>query len=437
MEGPGIFPRFPDAAALGRLRAAFGPGLLWAATAIGVSHLVQSTRAGASAGFALAGVILLALVLKYPFFEYGPRYAAATGRSLIEGYARIGRWALWLYLAITVSTMAVVPPAVVMFTAYLAGFTLGLDWPLPVLAAVVMAPVAALLWWGRFRGLDLSIKLIVALLALSTLLAAAVSLPRADLSTLALWPADAVGTAVPFVFLLALAGWMPSGIDSAVWSSLWTLAKNDASGRPCSVETARQDFAVGYVGTGVLAFAFLTLGAGVMYGSGETFAPQGPVFSTQLVDLYSATLGAWTRPVVLAAVVTTMLSTALTVLDGGPRAIERSLLVLRAGPGDRRPAAGAPATTGGPIYWWSLVGVVLITLVVLALFIGNLTTMIDFATTLTFLTSPVLGYLNLRAVGSAEVPAEHRPGRAMVVLSWVGLVLLGGTGLFYLLTLAA
>jgi Mn2+/Fe2+ NRAMP family transporter len=39
------------------------PGLLWAAAAIGVSYLVQSTRAGADAGFALAGVILLALVL--------------------------------------------------------------------------------------------------------------------------------------------------------------------------------------------------------------------------------------------------------------------------------------------------------------------------------------------------------------------------------------
>jgi Mn2+/Fe2+ NRAMP family transporter len=426
-----------DAASLRRLRVAFGPGLLWAATAIGVSHLVQSTRAGASAGFGLAGVILIALVLKYPFFDYGPRYAAATGCSLIEGYARIGRWALWLYLAITVSTMAVVPPAVVMFTAYLVGFTLGLDWSLPLLAAAMMAPVAALLWWGRFRGLDLSIKLIVALLALSTLLAAAVSLPRADLSTLALWPADAIGSAVPFVFLLALAGWMPSGIDSAVWSSLWTLAKNDASGRPCSVETARQDFLIGYIGTGVLAFAFLTLGTGVMFGSGETFAPQGPVFSTQLVDLYSATLGAWTRPVVLAAVVTTMLSTTLTVLDGGPRAIERSLLVLRAGSIDPHQAAGAPAVAGGPIYWWSLAGVVAITVVILALFIGNLTTMIDFATTLTFLTSPVLGYLNLRAVGSDEVPVEHRPGPAMLILSWVGLVLLGGTGLFYLLTLAA
>src|SRR5690606_17148199 len=82
----------------------FGPGLLWAAAAIGVSHLVQSTRAGAEAGFALAGVVLFALVLKYPFFEFGPRYAASTGESLVEGYARIGRWALWLYFGITLST---------------------------------------------------------------------------------------------------------------------------------------------------------------------------------------------------------------------------------------------------------------------------------------------------------------------------------------------
>jgi Mn2+/Fe2+ NRAMP family transporter len=92
-------------------RVSFGPGLLWAAAAIGVSHLVQSTRAGADAGFALGGVILLALVLKYPFFEYGPRYAAATGESLIEGYRRIGRWAVWLYLVITLSTALIIQSA--------------------------------------------------------------------------------------------------------------------------------------------------------------------------------------------------------------------------------------------------------------------------------------------------------------------------------------
>lgn len=94
----------------------FGPGLLWAAAAIGVSHLVQSTRAGANAGFALTGVILLALILKYPFFEYGPRYAAATGTSLVEGYRRIGRWALWLYLGITLATTVAIVAAIVLFT---------------------------------------------------------------------------------------------------------------------------------------------------------------------------------------------------------------------------------------------------------------------------------------------------------------------------------
>jgi len=165
-----------------------------------------------------------------------------------------------------------------------------------------------------------------------------------------------------------------------------------------------------------------------MFESGETFAPEGPLFSTQLVELYSATLGAWTRPIVLVAVVTTMLSTTLTVLDGGPRAIERTILVLRQQGGSHL------LVSCGPIYWWGLAVLVSLTLVVMALFIGNLTTMIDFATTLAFLTGPLLGYLNLRTVTSDEMPVEHRPGRLMLVLSWIGIVSLGGTGLFYLLS---
>ena len=416
-------------AARDRFWTAFGPGLLWAATAIGVSHLVQSTRAGAVTGFGLSGVILLALIVKYPFFEYGPRYAAATGASLVEGYRRIGGWALWLYVGITLLTVGIIQSAIVMFTAYLIGFTFNLGWPLPVLGGLVMVACAGLLWGGRFRALDVSIKIILLLLAVSTVVAAAVSLPRADVSTLALWPGGLIETAVPFAFLLALAGWMPSAIDVSVWSSLWTLAKNDATGERCSVRTARQDFLVGYVGTAALAFAFVTLGAGVMFESGAAFAAEGTLFATQLVDLYSATLGDWTRPVVLVAIVTTMLSTTLTVMDGAPRVIERSVFVLRSGTRIATP----PST--GPVYWWALLALVTLTLVVMALFIGNLTTMVDFATIVSFLTGPILGYLTLRAVTSDEMPVEHRPGPAMLALSWVGIVLLGGTGLFYLLTL--
>ena len=56
-----------------------GPGLLMAGAAIGVSHLVQATRAGADYGYQLIGLVLLVNVLKYPFFEYGHRYPRRDG----------------------------------------------------------------------------------------------------------------------------------------------------------------------------------------------------------------------------------------------------------------------------------------------------------------------------------------------------------------------
>ena len=74
-----------------RYRKTFGPGILFACTAIGVSHLVQSTRAGAEFGFMILGFVILANVLKYPFFEHGSRYANVTGTRIIDGYEKLGK----------------------------------------------------------------------------------------------------------------------------------------------------------------------------------------------------------------------------------------------------------------------------------------------------------------------------------------------------------
>jgi len=71
-----------------------GPGLLFAGAAIGVSHLVQSTRAGADFGLGLIWALVLVTLFKYPFFQYGPRYAAATGESLLDGYKKLGKGTL-------------------------------------------------------------------------------------------------------------------------------------------------------------------------------------------------------------------------------------------------------------------------------------------------------------------------------------------------------
>ena len=406
----------------------FGPGLVWAATSIGVSHLVQSTRAGAQAGFALVGVIVVALAVKYPFFEYGARYAAATGKSLVGGYRKIGWWALWLYLVITLVSAVIALSAVLLFTSYLTAYAFGATWPVTATGAVILLACMALLYIGRYRGLDITIKILLIFLLVSTVVAVAVSLPRADASTLVLWPGDLIGTVVPFAFLLALIGWMPSPVDVAVWSSLWTLEKDRTTGVRTSVANASRDFAIGYVGTGILAIAFVSLGAAVLHGTDVELSASGAVFSTQLIDLYSETLGGWSRPFVLVAAVTTMFSTTLAVFDGYPRALERTLMTLRArgegeGPYSRR------------LYWAVMVALAAVVLLVLLLFVGNLTTMVDFATTVAFLTAPVLGYLNLKAITSPDVPAEHQPGPRMRAVSWIGLVLLGGTGVAYLVSL--
>ena len=396
-----------------------------------MSHLVQSTRAGADAGLGLWWVILAALVLKYPFFEFGPRYAAATGRSLIEGYQRIGAWALWLFVAITIVTAVIVQTAVVLFAAVLFRSAFGVSgWSMLAASSLVLGVCIAILIAGRYRALDLATKLVMAVLAVSTMVAAIMVLPRVDASTLMPWPAGGSGT-VTYPFLLALVGWMPSGIDVAVWSSLWTLAKVRGWGpddRPMSLRYVLLDFKIGYIGTGILSFAFLVLGAGVMYGSGAGFSDSGPQFSAQLVDLYTATLGSWARPLVLAAAVTTMFSTALTVADGFPRAIARSIRVIAGGD------AESPRIEG-MVYWLSIGVFAVATVVILSWFTGSLTSMVDFATTASFMTAPLLGYLNLRVVTAPDVPLESRPSRAMLALAWTGLLLLGATAIVYLVFL--
>ena len=74
-----------------------GPGLLFTGAAIGTSHLVQSTRAGAMFGAALIGVIVLANLLKYPAFRFGMDFAHARRQSLLTGYRELGLWALALF----------------------------------------------------------------------------------------------------------------------------------------------------------------------------------------------------------------------------------------------------------------------------------------------------------------------------------------------------
>ena len=409
---------------------ALGPGLLFAGAAVGVSHLVQSTRAGATYGLGLVLLVVLANVLKYPAFSFGPRYAAATGTSLLEGYRRQGRHALALYALLTVGTMFTVQAAIVAVTAGLFGALSPVPVPALELGPVTVSPLVTtsagligfctlLLAVGGYRWLDRVMKFVVVVLTLSTLAATLIALPQLDADSLRPWPATSDWNLKTAFFAAGLMGWMPSAIDISVWHSLWTLARKEDSGVAPTVQEARLDFDIGYVGTGMMALCFLLMGAAVMHGSGTVFADSAGGFAAQIIGLYTSTLGGWAGPVVAVTAFTVMFSTTLTVVDGFARAV--SVLVARF----RGPERSGAAEGDRRVYWSTLLVLAVGSLAILQLYVAGLKALVDLATTLSFLTAPLLAWMNHRAILSDAVPPEHRPGRGLQRFSIVSIAFLG------------
>ena len=104
----------------------FGPGILMATAAIGGSHLISSTQAGAIYGWQLAIMIVLANVFKYPFFRFGTDYVYDTGESLIAGYAKRSKVYLWVYFILSILSAVISTGAVSLIAAGFAE-SMGLD----------------------------------------------------------------------------------------------------------------------------------------------------------------------------------------------------------------------------------------------------------------------------------------------------------------------
>lgn len=408
---------------------AIGPGILFAGAAVGVSHLVQSTRAGASYGFALIAFVVLANAIKYPAFRFGQQYAAATGTSMLEGYRRRGKWALGLYAALTVATMLTVQGAVTFVTAALGLYLFGWDISPVMASAILMAICAGLLVLGRYAWLDRVVKVAVVVFTIATFLAAIVAAARAPWG--GPWFPDfgTLGTG-DLMFIAALIGWMPSAIDISVWQSLWTLARARDTGKPPSVRESMIDFHVGYIGTALLALCFVLLGAAIMHGSGREIPAQPVAFAGALVDLYTETLGDWTRPIIAVSAFMVMFSTTFTVTDGFPRAID--VLVQRWRGPEAPIAETLHDSSQGRGYWVAMAVILTGTLALLAFAVQSLKGLVDVATTLSFLTAPMLAWLNHAAMMGDEVPEAGRLEGWLWKASWAGIAIQAIFALGYL-----
>lgn len=399
-----------------------GPGILFASSAIGVSHLVQSTRAGAEYGWAIGAFILLANILKYPFFEFGPRYANSTGETLLDGYMKLSAWVLGIYFVLTIATMFAVTAAVTFVTVGLAENLFATGFQLSSITAILITVCIIILIIGKYKTLDFLMKIVGGILVISTVAAFLLALFKSPSGSAPDFRPKEMFTAGGIAFLIALMGWMPSTIDVACWNSIWTLERiKQTNYRPKLKETLF-DFNAGYIISAVLAFAFLSLGIFVMYGSGLEFSDNSVTFSNQVINLYTSSLGQWSYFIIALSAFTTMFSTTIIVLDGFPRALEHSANILFF-PNNKK--------NKEKLYTFWLITLGIGSYLVIGGFLGNFKQLIDFATTLSFLIAPFFAIINYKLIKSKNVPEEAKPKKWLRVLSYLGIVYLCAFAILY------
>jgi Mn2+/Fe2+ NRAMP family transporter len=409
-----------------------GPGLLYAGAAVGVSHIVQSTQAGAKFGWLMILFVILANVLKYPFFESGPRYANATGKSLLHGYQKLGTWSLWLFLVLTILTMFIIQAAVTVVTAGLAIPLFGLDgssgndpqleiWQL---SAIILFICVLILRVGGFKFLDKLMKLIMVLLCLTTLAAFILAFGNGM---------DKPGPFQTFsfskesmVFLISFIGWMPAPLDISVWHSIWSLKKTEQTSEAqpndqTKLKTGLFDFKVGYWGTMILATLFVGLGTLMLYGSGIQLEASAGAYANQLIQVYTNALGDWSYYLIAIAAFTTMFSTTLTCLDAFGRVLNSTIQKIQ----DKE----IPQSKNNRTFWLILTAAG--ATYFLAAHMTNMGSLIKFVTVVSFLAAPIISFLNYKVIYQI-LPVQFQPKKGVKYLSWVGLGFMTVLSLYYL-----
>lgn len=393
-----------------------GPGLLFAGAAIGVSHLVQSTKAGANFGFGLLWALLLINLIKYPFFQFGPRYAAATGESLLEGYNKLGKGVLKAYALLTIATMFTIQTAVTIVTAGIASTLFGSEVSMEIWSVIILSICFLLLLVGKYSLLDKMMKVIIIVLSLSTLFAVAAAFINSTNEPE--WTQIVPSTDVELIFLIAFMGWMPAPLDVSIWHSLWAIQKKKQE-QNFNSKTAALDFSIGYLGTIVLGIGFLMLGGLVMHGSGKSFSANGGEFSLQLIEMYTQNLGEWSYIIIGVAALTTMFSTTLTTLDASPRAMNKTLELI----------LDKPLNNGYKVW---LIVLIIGTISIFFFFLSEMGSLIKIATILSFLTAPFYALMNYILICSKHTPQSFRPSKMMRFLSISGILFLIGFNIWYI-----
>jgi Mn2+/Fe2+ NRAMP family transporter len=295
-----------------------GPGILWANIAIGETHLALLPYAGALFGMSVLWLVLLVHVFYYPNFEYGPRYAVATGKSLLDGYwnTKIGKPVFWLFLALTFVT----PPLLMASLGGLVGSALYAAFPgisFGVWCVVAYVVTLLLILSGRYKLVEYIAKLLALVIVVIALFAFIAKPPTIGALAGGLVPGYIAASG--FMLLVVAILRMPTDPTTSIFLSKWAQEKRSEWGdgtaaRLSSLKKSLVDIRTGFVISFVVATIFLSLGAVVLRPLG--IVPEGIDVSVKLGDIYTQAFGRWIFPVFIVAAFVAFWGTYMSAMDG-------------------------------------------------------------------------------------------------------------------------
>jgi len=304
--------------------------------------------------------------------------------------------------------------AVVLLTAVILSYMLPFELSTVVLSALMVVASWALLIFGHFRMLDNVTKWIIILLTVTTILAviiAGAKAPPPAHDFVAVSPFNMAGLS----FIIALMGWMPTPLEFSVISSVWT-AKKIRDDHPTH-EQGLLDFNVGYLSSAILALFFLALGVFVQYGTGQEIAMQGSAYIGQLINMYTNTIGEWSRGLVTFIAFLCMFGTIITCVDGYGRANAECFALI----------SGHKSTGKITSFWTTVTAITGFGLI--TFFMGQMATLLKFAMISAFVTAPIFAYLNYSLIKSHGKKCSPM----MNIYAICGIVFLAGFTVLFLL----
>ncbi len=405
------------------LLKALGPGLLFASMAIGTSHLVLSTKAGAQYGWIMVIPILLANLLKYPFFEFGIRYTTVTEKSLVEGYLNMGKTYLWIYAFVTLISTFTILAALYVVTA---GLFINLFqitvWGAGTISLCLFLFISLLLIVGKYRFLETSLKAVISILFIALLVTTIMVLQKGPVSIAEGFQRPEIFNEAGILFLIGLVGWMPTAVEASGWVSLWGMENLKTMKEKPTLKIALQEFNVGYILTAILAVFFLIIGWMTLYGTGTELSGNAVTFADQLVNLFTVHIGNWAYFFIAVAAFATMFSTCMTAHDAISRV---SVDVMQ------KLFPEKPVFKNTNAFAYTVILMMLVNWMVIMLFSANMADLVGLATFVSFVLAPLLGWMNLKTVMGKDVPLEHRPGTGLRILTYCGMVFLSLFALYY------